>query len=338
MQNFNEDNTNSKEQAFDRALQKRLEGVEVPAPDLMDQIFMELADLQQQPKEAARSKVVLTWLNVNSFKVAAVAVILLCLGFGISYITRKPALDRPATAQLSGEATSSVDIAASTRKAQADDPSKDKDQLLNTETVHRHSGALEKVIAKAESASRTHVPKNPAAMARLEEDKEAGAESVRGAQVAPVADHDAQGLVALASRKVEEGPVGQSSAEGLPAVKVASTNTELTSFTKEQEVGAGAALEGVDQNTASDNNQTQAVALAAPEVGAINDSKQGLVKQASRRLRRPLRERRGLLNNLLQNVTRRAREFSDEVVHEGEGKTVIDLGIVAVTTYKQTRH
>ena len=311
-------------QAFDKLVQKHLEQAEIPAPDLMDKIFSSLEGNERGEKTTdiftrARKH---TWkFQIKAIKIAAIAVVLIGLALGLSYINRNPTkvvpnnvvLNEANEPQTRAERLSEFEVT----EKQGQGNEKEKLALKNE--------AIEPLEPETENNVEKKVATRVAKISQKVANKEAAIQTSNSEQI-----NVDQGALASLDDNMEDGNLS-----GLHPDKT--MLPEQLSKTPNKVVK----LSGPDFSTEINNTaQAHVQKMSSMALNAQNETKNmdaSIDKLAVQRLDEPRREhrkRRGLLRNLLQNVTRRAQEISEEVVQEQEDKTVINIGIVAITAYK----
>lgn len=315
---------------FDRQMRRRLEDAEVTPPmDLMDKLFAVLEE--QEPKEQGSPAAPVK--PVRSFRwripnVAAIAGILIVLAIGMrelihqNAVVVKPA-DHPA---VQSPLTTGSPTSKETKIAQKS-ANTAKVDIMNDET-----GAEAKKVALTATVGTRHNA-NESSDQRSED---------RHEQKTALVAISAKDRPVQADRK-QRGGDNNSIAVTDIAVKKSSLDQALTAQIKRQRKIETASV--VDQQKDSRKTTMPAVAgnkneaaktAVSGDMSPRNDNNYALAgtDEVNKRNRAGRSERRGLLKGIFKKIGNTARAITDDVVSQDEDKTVINVGVLAITAYK----
>lgn len=330
----------SESHPFDRQVSRRLEEAEVTPPmDLMDKIFGVLEE--QEPKEQATPAAPVK--PVRSFRwripnVAAIAGILIVLAIGVRELIHQdagvvepggqPAVQSPLTpGSPASKDTKIAQKGANTAKV----------DMMDDET----EAETKKVASTATVSTRHNANASP--------DKRS--ESRPAAAVKPAVKAHKTALAAVSAKdqpvqadRKQRGDDNNSIAVTGIAVKKSSPDQALTAQIKRQRTIEIASV--VDQQkdikkttmsaAVAGNKNEAAKTVVLGDMSPQNDNNYALAgtDEVNKRDRADRSERRGLLKGIFKKIGNTARAITDDVVSHDEDKTVINVGVLAITAYK----
>ncbi|UAY56783.1 hypothetical protein [Arachidicoccus terrestris] len=325
---------------FDRQVRRHLEDAEITPPaDLMDKIFGLLEeDPTKQVAPAAPVKPLRRFRRRLS-NVAAIAGVLVVLAIGMRELTRqdsvvvvpagRPAVQSPLTTPVTPEPQ----------------PSKDAKKKTNAAKTGMMDGT------PGPEAEKTAAPVVTAGTARHNTKESSGRRSAGRptAITKPSGSDQNTALVAAKAQPVQadKRPAGSEAHLAVTqdiAVKKASADQALTAQIKPQrKVAAASAVDRQEdtRNTAmtagtADKNEVAKTAVIA-DIAPRGDNEGDALARAdgvSKQGRTDHAERRGLLKGIFKKIGNTARAITEEVVSQDEDKTVINVGVLAITAYK----
>lgn len=330
----------SESHPFDRQVSRRLEEAEVTPPmDLMDKIFGVLEE--QEPKEQGAPAAPVK--PVRSFRwripsVAAIAGILIVLAIGVRELIHQdtvvvepggqPAVQSPLTAgSPASKDTKIAQKGANTAKV----------DMMDDET----EAETKKVVSTATLSTRHNANASP--------DKRSGSRPAAGVRPAAKVQKTALAAVSANDRPVQAdskqggGDNNNVAVTGI-AVKRSSPDQALATQIKRQRkietasvVGQQKDIKKTTMPAAAAGNKNEAAKTAVlGDMSPRNDNNYALAAtgEVNKHDRAVRSERRGLLKGIFKKIGNTARAITDDVVSQDEDKTVINVGVLAITAYK----
>ena len=315
---------------FDVAIHKLLADAEMPAPDLMDKVFATLDKGQQEiqsPPTTSQSTGNL--FKIKAVRIAAVAIILLGLAFAVKVIL-KTEPGAPNSDLLVG-GVPQVDKAGHKDNLARLDAQKDN-TVMGSQKEEPQKLAKNTTDPKLEQAAST--PKK-------EFNKNNNASNGGAAKVVHLEQQLKQKALVSGAKNLQVSTTSIIEPSERQPEKLKSTLDSRVaqveqSAVKDQVIADAPTKQGAKQGAAEMTQQKTAAIQKMPPVQIeplVADGDEQLQKVAAQN-RKSRRGRKRLLGNLLQSVRSSAREISEEVVRNEEDKTVISIGIVAITAYK----
>jgi len=324
---------------FDRALRGRLADAEVtPSQDLMDKMFAQLGETSTQEngvpvnknnKQQGTTPVKrLRWRKMGITYAAAIAGILVVLAIGIKELNNKntvvlppanlTALNKtdPGTHTGTDQRAPIAVPAQQTARAAATAPKRrDHQQKKQVDRTVKGSGNAGPEVHRAHPADRNKVSGQNAATKMMAHAAVQSADlpAIKTASVSPVIPEGQMEQKVPLQEKVN-----------LEDHAASPTHSDIAVIPKQ---GKGVAIThaGIEkQNVISALNPDQ------PEKRKENQT----VRTAIDNNRRTGREKGGLLRGIFKKIGDGARAITEEVVSQQEDRTVINVGVVAITAYK----
>lgn len=324
-------------QAFDRQLRQRLEGAEVqPDPGIMDKIFEQMAaevdeSITGQVLTGHRKSLSKKAKRLFFVTAAAAAMVAIVVGMSWWWRTQQPTPGQQVAGQLQpvnlADQMPGAEMAAGGGNEQSGQSSIQEPlaELPQADAKDKSIKETKRTIAKADVSSpepEQEVPHAaPVATGAAEEPRIAAT---------PAAENNA---VAVAGKQQDTRP------QEVVVVPI-ETKTALDSDVSEHTSGQAVVKEEQRTAVALQSGESQEVLQhpdtrgALVEMSGTNDRVEAASHQTASADPPARRRRRGLFRGLVQNLGNTARTLSSQLVEKDEEKTVINVGFLAITTYK----
>jgi len=346
---------------LDQAFRRLLADAEL-APDahILDQMMghLEEDDIEQKgPRSAQNQDAPVTpslpasltpVLKVRKMRrklsfAAAIAGVLVVLAIGVREVSRPDSVvavvtTTPVTPKALPENETATSRAADKEATSTAKPTENKGTATPNKTgadkTARLNGPANRITPKRKATSPVTGPQSTGDLAGTQRMKQAGVteESKAGTLATSKAPAQASGLVVAKdlspeNDEIEKTGIAASSTQGapLPKQKAGTVATDLPA--------AATGLTGLNREPEQNTRQI-AKAVVAPGVSNAAGSKAGSEADPGRLSRAGKRRNRGLFKGLVDKLSATAQTISEDIVSQQDDKTVINIGVIAITTYK----